>query len=66
MSAIQFEHGVQTMRQPINAAPLVLWRSSLGMLKSICSIYIPNKKYRLDKRCSDCRAPVIHPLWMTR
>jgi hypothetical protein len=66
MSATQFEHGVQTTRQPINAAPPVLWRSSLGTLKSIRSIYTPNKKHRLDERCGDCRAPVIHPSWMTR
>ncbi|KAH8772320.1 hypothetical protein BGZ57DRAFT_824618 [Hyaloscypha finlandica] len=23
-------------------------------------------KHRLDERCGDCRAPVIHPSWMTR
>jgi len=66
MSATQFEHGVQTTRQPINAAPPVLWRLSLGTLKSIRSIHTPNKKHRLDERCGDCRAPVIHPSWMTR
>jgi hypothetical protein len=51
MSATQFEHGVQITRQPINAAPPVLWRSSLGTLKSIRSIHTPNKKLRLDERC---------------
>ncbi|KAH8790876.1 hypothetical protein F5882DRAFT_324239 [Hyaloscypha sp. PMI_1271] len=23
-------------------------------------------EFRLDERCGDCRAPVIHPSWMTR
>jgi hypothetical protein len=61
-----FEHGVQTTRQPISAALQALWRSSSGTLKSIRISTIPNKKHRLDERCGDCRAPAIHPSWMTQ